>query len=191
MSRILLLFASSHGQTRAIAEAIANRLRDASVDVELRDLELGTPPTPTGFDAVVVGSRIHFGKHAAALTGYLERHREALARIPTYLFSVSGAAIGHPELVDPNGYMAKLTQATELKPARAVAIAGAVPYRKYNPILRLAMKLINASAGHPTDTSRNHDLTDWAQVALFADQISHDLAQPLRGVATRVQTLRG
>ena len=34
------------------------------------------------------------------------------------------------------------------------------------------MKLISKRAGHPTDTSRDHEMTDWASVGAFADAIA-------------------
>ena len=53
-------------------------------------------------------------------------------------------------------------------PGRAVSFAGALPYTRYNPLLRFVMKRIS----HTTDTSRDHDFTDWKAVRAFADAIA-------------------
>ena len=57
MSRILVLFASEHGQTRRIAAHIGEVLRARGLHVHLRDLA-EERPDPAGFDGVVVGSRV-------------------------------------------------------------------------------------------------------------------------------------
>jgi len=45
-------------------------------------------------------------------------------------------------------------------------------------ILRLVMKMISRSAGHATDTSRDHEYTGWAQVQRFAASIAAELVEP-------------
>ena len=66
----------------------------------------------------------------------------------------------------------------------AVALAGALPYRKYGLILRLVMKQIARSAGHTTDTSRDHELTSWPAVDRFAEAVARlGLALDLRAEA--------
>ena len=54
------------------------------------------------------------------------------------------------------------------RPARVGRFAGALRYRAYSWPLRLMMRLISGSQGRPTDTGRDHELTDWDQVDRFA-----------------------
>jgi menaquinone-dependent protoporphyrinogen oxidase len=49
-------------------------------------------------------------------------------------------------------------------PTRVLAVAGALTYSKYNFLLRFIMKRIARRAGASTDTSRDHEFTDWAAV---------------------------
>jgi len=53
----------------------------------------------------------------------------------------------------------------------------ALPYTQYGFFLRWLMKHIASVAGAPVDTTRDHDLTDWDEVARFADGIAADLAE--------------
>lgn len=170
MARILVLYATHFGQTRAIAERIATRLRSHGDTVELGDVRYGPPP-PHGFDAVVIGSRIELGRHAPEVRRYLIEHRQELDRLPTAFFSVSMAA-ARGDSADPNGYMATLFEAVAWQPTKARAFAGALPYRKYGWFLRMIMKRISRSAGHTTDTSRDHSFTSWARVDTFADELA-------------------
>jgi menaquinone-dependent protoporphyrinogen oxidase len=132
MSAILVLFASHYGQTRAIAERIAQRLRTRGHEVDVADVRrVADPnPPPEDYDAIVLGSRIELGRHDAELRRYLRTHHEALSKTPTAFFSVSMAA-AHPDAgSDPDGYMDALFTDLEWHPTRAVSLAGALPYRK-------------------------------------------------------------
>lgn len=188
MSRILVAYASSFGQTRKIASTLAAELRSRGHEVELADALLAMPPPVEDYDAVVIGSRVQFGLHARPLLEYITDNRAELHAIPSYLFVVSMAAAGKPS-ADPNGYVAKLLAITHWQPHAAVAIAGGLPYRSYGWFLRFVMKLISRFAGHATDTRCDHEYTDWAQVRQLAADIARDLApkQAARPAAPHAQ----
>jgi menaquinone-dependent protoporphyrinogen oxidase len=185
MSKVLIIYATHFGQTRAIAMAIAERLRERGTDPVVLDARYASHlPAPEGFDAVVIGSRIELGRHATAIVEYLREHRDALERMPTAFFSVSMAMAPPNTTADPSGYMAALFAKVGWRPQRARAFAGGLPYRKYNWFLRFVMKRISKSAGHTTDTSKNHEFTDWPAVRAYADEVAAML--PGHGVAQRM-----
>jgi len=177
VSRVLIVYASAHGQTRAIADAIADRLRQRDHVVELGDAAAGMwgLPPPDDYDAVVLGSRVQLGRHAPAIAEYVRLHRSALFDVATAFFSVSMSAAQRGKGTDPNGYIRRFFEDNAWHPMRWVAFAGALRYRRYGRVLRLVMKLIARAGGHSTDTSRDHDYTDWAAVSDFADAIDGDL----------------
>jgi len=174
MSRILVLYASHYGQTRKIAERIADRQRTHGHEVDLVDAKLGlrNTPAPAEYGMVVIGSRIEMGRHAVDVVAYIRAHLDALRQMPTAFFSVSMAAAKPEASSDPDGYMGTLFDELAWHPGCVLAIAGGLPYRKYGWIMRFIMKRISRSAGHTTDTSRNHELTDWARVDGFGDKIA-------------------
>ena len=175
MSRILVVFASSNGQTHLIADAIAGHLRNAGHGVELSDALAGGAPPPEDYDAVIVGSRVRMGRHANEIVEYVVANRYALSRIPSAFFSVSMAAAAPHRGPDPEGYMETLFGAANWRPERFAAFAGGLPYRKYSPLMRMVMKWISKRAGQTTDTSRDHEFTNWDQVKRFAEDFSHDV----------------
>lgn len=177
MSRILIGYASTYGQTHKIADALAAELRRAGHEVELADAMVAMPPPVEDYDAVVLGSRVQFGVHARPILDYIAEHRAELDAIPSYLFSVSMAAADGPS-ADPGGYLEKLFATAHWRPHAAIAIAGGLPYRRYGVFLRLLMKWASRRAGHATDTGRDHEYTDWAAVRRFATDIARDLAPP-------------
>ena len=167
MARILLLFASSYGHTRDIAWAIERHLRRRGHVVDLVDSRHAAP-SPSEYDLVVIGSRVELGRHAAAIRRYVRRHRAELERAPSAFFSVSMSAAGP----GPDGYLDAFIAETGWHPGRSISFAGALPYTQYNPIVRFVMKRISRKAGRTTDTSRDHDFTDWRAVRSFADAIA-------------------
>ncbi|MBS1118204.1 MAG: flavodoxin domain protein [Deltaproteobacteria bacterium] len=175
MSRVLLLYASHYGHTRRIADRLAQLLRERDHQVDVVDVRTGALrlPAPERYDVVVLGSRVEFGRHATDLIEYIRIHREALSRMPTAFFSVSMAASGPAAGADPSAYLAAMFEDLGWYPAQAISLAGGLPYRRYGWIMRFVMKRIARGAGHTTDTSRNHDFTDWNAVASFADKIEY------------------
>ena len=181
MNKVLIIYATHYGQTRMIAMAIAERLRERGADPVVLDARYSNHlPGPEGFDAVVLGSRIEMGRHGNTVVDYVSQNREVLERLPTAFFSVSMAAAPPNTASDPNGYLAALFTKLDWKPTRSMAFAGALRYRRYNWFLRFIMKRISKSAGHTTDTTRDHEFTNWSAVRAFADEIADLLpAQPV------------
>ncbi len=174
MKRILVIYSSAFGQTQAVATRLADRFRIAGHTVELADIV--RPPAPESFDAVVLGARIQNGKHGEAMEAYVRTHRELLLKRSTAFFSVSMSAATASAGPDPHGYIATFLKTTSWQPGRWIAVAGGLPYRKYGLGLRLVMKFMSWRGGHSTDTSKNHEYTDWDQVTRFADDLARDLA---------------
>ncbi len=81
--RALLVYATKHGSTREIADAVATELRTAFGDVDVR--AAGSAPPPAGYDAVVVGGPMIMGWQRDA-ERYVKRHRDQLANVPFALF---------------------------------------------------------------------------------------------------------
>lgn len=186
MSRILVVYSSHYGQTCAIANRIAQRLREAhGHEVHVADAGEGWKQVarPEAYDAVIVGSRVEVGRHAPAVVAYLKAYGDALAQRPTAFFSVSMAASTPGAGADPAGYLGKLFAELGWTPSESIALAGALPYRKYGWFLRRVMKQISKRAGHTTDTSRDHVFTDDAAVVAFADRIAARLASATRAHA--------
>lgn len=170
--KVLVLYASHYGQTRLIAVMLAARLREHGVDSDVVDAVFTQPlPAPDAYDAVVMGSRVELSFHAGSIVQYIERHRDALLKRPTAFFSVSMSAASRSPGFDPDGYMTATFDKVGWRPGIAKSFAGALPYRKYGWFTRFIMKRISKSAGHTTDTSKNHEFTDWDAVRELADQV--------------------
>ena len=81
--RALLVYASRHGSTREVADAVADELRTAFAEVDV--YEAASAPPPAGYDAVVIGGPMIMGWHKEARK-YLKRHKDELGAAPFALF---------------------------------------------------------------------------------------------------------
>ena len=97
MTKVQVVYATSHGATAGIAERIAQVLEAEGLDVRLDDA--AKQPDPTGFDAFVVGSGIYLGSWLKDGIRFLEQHRQMLAGEPVWLFS-SGPLPGSSKNAD-------------------------------------------------------------------------------------------
>ena len=174
MSRILLVYASKHGQTFAVASHVAQRLRTAGHAVDVVDAA-SRPPAPDSYDLAIVGACIELARHSAYTCDYVLRHRAALAAMPTAFFSVSMSAAQPDAGRDPHGYMEKTFTQVGWHPDVCEAFGGALRYRQYGWLTRFALKQMAKRAGHSTDTSRDHVFTDFAAVTAFADRLADRL----------------
>jgi menaquinone-dependent protoporphyrinogen oxidase len=98
--------------------------------------------------------------------------------MPSAFFSVSASAAGGEAMrADVFRLLAEFRTDTGWYPALAEGIAGAIAYTKYDPLVRWQLRRICAEVGGPTDTSCDHELTDWAQVRRFAELLARTLVR--------------
>ena len=72
-------------------------------------------------------------------------------------------------------YIDDFSDETGWSPHRTHTFAGALQYLEYDFMTRLAIRLMMKRGGHPTDTSRDHDFTDWHAVERFGRECAADL----------------
>ena len=169
MSRILILFASIDGQAARVAERIGASVRRAGHEATLMRAEApGVDRAIAAHDAVVIGGGVRYGRHVRNLESIVRANRAAIDARPNAFFSVSMSA-SHPGAT-AQGYIDGFVARTGWKPRHAASFGGALRYTHYNPFIRLMMRLISRSQNGETDTSRDHEYTDWSAVERFAAQ---------------------
>jgi menaquinone-dependent protoporphyrinogen oxidase len=178
MSRILLLHATTEGQTALIAERVARTLRDKGHSVELLPADAAKPWDPSAYDGVMIGASIHYGNHPAFLRKLVSRHRDALVARPCAFFSVSLSAGGpRPKPAAAQRYIDKFIRKTGWQPQMAISFAGALKWSLYGPIKRRVMLVFVGLGGGNTDTSSDYEYTDWGAVERFAGAYAQRLTQ--------------
>ena len=176
MTKILIAYGTTEGQTAKIAEFIADVIRGHGDEVEAADIREVRDTIPDGYHGVIVGASIHMGKHDKHVVEFVLKNRHLLERLPSAFFSVSLAAHGDTE--EAEGYVEQFEQQTGWRPAKIALFGGALPYTHYGFVKRHLMKRIaRDKPGHlGTDTSRDYVYTEWDGVKRFAEHFLTDLA---------------
>lgn len=177
MCEVPVFYATTDGQTLRIAEYVAAALGKRGLDSRVVDLD--TRPAP-GIEwrevrGVILGASLHAGKHQDSATAFARAHRLELNARPSAFFSVSLSAASRlaAERVVAERLARGFARDTGWEPQTIACIAGRLAYRRYGWLKRLIMKRIARREGGPTDTSRNHELTDWPTVERFANAMAN------------------
>src|SRR6266498_1129694 len=175
MTNILIVYGTTDGHTRKIAQVLAEDLRAQLCCVDV--LDAGGPLwrlSPEGYDGVIVAASAHIGDYQRAVARWVRVHAPMLNTMSTAFLSVCLAVLEK----DPAArqeiarIMNRFLARCGWRPAITKLVAGALPYTRYGWLKRQMMKRIVAKAGGDTDTTRDFEYTDWNDLRNFA----HDFA---------------
>ena len=174
--RILVVYGTATGQTRKVVEYLAERWRGQAHSVELCDAaRLPRGLDPAGFDRIVVASCVRQGEYRRSVVRFVRRYRDVLRAVPSVFLSVSMAAANVLNRADAHHWLHNWDEAfferTGWKPAHVEHVAGAQKFRQYDPVTKWFMRRIAMEQGYETDTSRDHEYTNWTAVGAFADAL--------------------
>jgi menaquinone-dependent protoporphyrinogen oxidase len=182
MKPILVLYATHEGQTQRIAERVAASVQARGLLTDV--VNAAHIPARFSLDdhsAAIVAASVHAGRHEKEIVKFVKDHVQELERIPTAFLSLSLSEAGAEDAMAPPEKRAQaaadatrmidefLTE-TGWRPSSIQAVAGALLYTKYNFLLRFVMKRISRLAGGITDTSKDHEFTDWDALDKLVDE---------------------
>jgi menaquinone-dependent protoporphyrinogen oxidase len=188
MRTLAVLYATREGQTRRIAAHMAAALHARDFTVTVHDVAAELPPDIdlARCSGALLAASIHMGKHEKEMLTFVKKHRAQLERMPCVFLSVSMSQAGAEDAsATPERrarrtlYVNKTTSTfidqTGWKPTRVHPVAGALLYRQYRLPVRLMMRFIAKMVGASTDTSRDHEFTDWRALDRFAEELARDV----------------
>jgi len=178
--RLLIAYASTHGQTAKVAGRVAEVAHRRGDDVDVFSVHDDKDISPSGYDAIVVAGSVHAGRHQGELVRWLRHHHTTLNLRPTALLSVSLSAAEDSEeaRAHTRELIDRLLDDTGVIPSATLAVAGALLYRHYDVPTRILIGLIAAHHGQPTDTSMEIEFTDWDTVERFAEVFIDTASDP-------------
>jgi menaquinone-dependent protoporphyrinogen oxidase len=171
MSNVMIVYGTAYGQTARIVRRIADRLTKTGHRVTLwHGDELPAETSVSEYHSYLVAGSVLFGKHQSYLLDFVRRNLATLNNRPSAFVSVCGALIGEwePGREEARKYVDRFLEQTGWTPRLIRSFPGGLPYTRYGLLTRWMMKLISKRTGRPTDTSRDWDFTNWAEVDAFA-----------------------
>ena len=91
---VLIVYGTTEGQTRKIAEWIENHIRQCGHDAELRDsAAVASGLALERFDAFIVAASVHHEYHQESVRDFVMAHRQVLDAKPSAFISVSLSAV--------------------------------------------------------------------------------------------------
>ena len=170
MPRVLVFYATTEGHTAKICQRIADALHEQGLAADV--IEAGTGCVrPDDYDGTVVAASVHGGRYQRAVRLWVRTHAAALTQIPSAFVSVCLGVLQTEPKVQEAVVATEQRFLTETgwNPSMRKSVAGALLNTRYNWLKRWIMKQIAAKAGGDTDTRRDFEYTDWADVRRFAE----------------------
>lgn len=188
MSRILVVYGTSEGQTAKIAAFVADVLRAHRLETTLA---LAGPSAPDldGYDGVIVAASVHGGRYQPSVKKWVVDRAARLNGTPSAFFSVSLGVLQREAAVrkQVNATVAGFLEDAHWSPQMVKSVAGALLYTRYGWFKRWLMKRIVAKAGGDTDTRRDYEYTDWNELQACVSEFARRVHARGEDVATARQ----
>lgn len=174
MKSVLVLYATTDGQTAKIAHVLATTLRQTGCLVDLCDVRDTPRVTAVAYDAVIVAAAVQAGGYKKQVRSWVSQHHVPLSTKPTAFVSVCLAVLEHRrEAQDAlQRILQSFFRATGWAPTEVQIVAGALPFTKYGWLKKRIMRRIARRAGGGTDITRDYEYTDWDGVRRFAREFA-------------------
>lgn len=182
--RLLIVYGTTEGQTRKIANYLKEVAEKKGINVTLCD---GTcePEPPLFFNGVIVAGSLHMQRYQSSIEHYIKSYHEKLNAVPSAFLSVSLTAAGDD--TDSWAELKEITtsflSSTQWKPQFVEYVAGALLYTQYDFFKKFIMRLIAKSAGGDTNTSGDYVYTDWKKLEEFLGKFVDEMEQQKDKVA--------
>ena len=161
MSRVLVAYASKHGATAEIAEAVADQLRKTAHTVDC--VPAADVAKLDAYDAVVAGSAVYMGRWRPDARRLIKRRARELSEQPLWLFSSGPCGQADPSYGAPPGLERR---AKRLGAREHVVFGGRVPDEPSNFIERSMLQKA---------VPEQRDLRDWETIRGWAAEIAQAL----------------
>jgi menaquinone-dependent protoporphyrinogen oxidase len=194
---VLILYATREGHTQRIADRVAASARARGLSADVLNVATIAPEcTLDSYSASIVAASVHRGRHETEMIRFVKSHASDLARLPSAFLSVSLSEAGAEDpaaslekrkraAADVEAMIKVFVSETGWHPNKIQPVAGALMYSKYNWLLRFFMKRIARQAGASTDTSKDHEFTDWNALDHVIDELGLPIASDEAVVETR------
>jgi menaquinone-dependent protoporphyrinogen oxidase len=173
MSKTLIVYSTTDGQTRKICERLQQLAQAQGQEVTLVSVSEQPTIDPADFDRVVIGASIRYGHHSPQIVEYIDRHQKALESRPNAFFSVNLVARKPgKDTPETNPYLRSFLKKIAWRPERVAVFAGKLDYPRYGFWDRAIIRMIMLITQGPTDPTAVVEFTEWERVDSFGRMIA-------------------
>ena len=168
MSKTLILYSTTDGQTKKICEYIKLNLKHRS-EIDVLRLDKHMELSNENFDEIIIGASIRYGKYQKDLFDFIKKNKSTLESKNNAFFSVNVVARkSEKSKPDTNPYMKKFLESVTWRPKSLAVFAGKIDYPKYRFIDKQMIRFIMYLTNGPTNIDETYEFTDWSEVKKFA-----------------------
>lgn len=193
MCDVPVFYATTGSQTHRIAEHIAGILRARGFDSRAIDIDALEPPRIDWryVQAAFLGASVRNGRHEQAARAFARRYNAELTARPSAFFSVgSSAGSGMPLEKSVGRYVAEaFTKDVRWQPTWTVCFTASRALTRSERFAQFLRRWIGTPKGSSTPVSRDHDQTDWPEVARLANQMGDAIRQSKPAVSTTTSSV--
>lgn len=167
---VLIIYGTTEGQTRKIADWTATHVRELGHEVELCDS--ATPASVSDlatFDAFIIAASVHQERHQDTIINFAIAHHQLLNAKAAAFISVSLSAALEHERKEAQNYVDRFVSVTGWHPRMTLLLGGALRFTDYDYYQEQIVKFIVLKGGGAASTERDHEFTDWNALADFVD----------------------
>lgn len=179
MSKVLIVYGTTYGQTAKISDFISNELKSLLHTTEVYDSEtIPSWVTPDTYDAILIGGSVISGGYQRPLSKWIKKNSLLLAKKPSAFFSTCLGILQKEEALKQEEIklVKDLFFRTNWYPQLWTIFAGSLLYTKYNWLVRRLMRRISKKAGGETDMTHDYEYTNWDDVQKFVQNFSAQLS---------------
>jgi menaquinone-dependent protoporphyrinogen oxidase len=161
--KILIVYATTEGQTRKVARFAFDRLAGAGHSVELVPAGEAQGRDGSGFDGVLAAGSVHAGRYQKELVDWARGAADGLRGRPGMFLSVSLTAAGEDadDWTGLHGCVDRFVEETGWTPSRVEHVAGAFRFSEYDFFKSWAMRWIAAQKDESARPGEDKEYTDW------------------------------
>ncbi len=160
--KVLVAYATKHGSTKEVAEAVAQGIREGGWDVDL--LRAKDVRSLEGYHGIIIGAPLYIMRWHGDAKRFLSRHRNVLKKRPVAVFGLGPFHDDEKEYEEVHAQLAKeLAKFDWFLPLTVQVFGG-----KFDPLsLRFPYNLIPAMKSIPAS-----DVRDWTAIRAWAGDMS-------------------
>ena len=167
---VLIVYGTTEGQTRKIAEWTARHVRERGHQIEVRDSAAPASGSDLEtFHAFIIAASVHQRYHQETITNFVVAHRELLTSRPSVFISVSLSAVLEGGRTEAQEYVDRFVYVTRWQPRMTLLLGGALRFTEYDYFQEQIIKFIVMKRGAVSSKGGDREFTDWNTLASFVN----------------------